>query len=174
MKALFISLLISSSHNFLMAREINPADNTYMTPNTDLISSKDYNQDMKIIYLNKLLNLQQKAYDDKITFLENELQKTKEHLLSKSMNQEKMEEAMIEKYSVEASYLKKELAYKTKTLLEYQRQMEKLKPTEDLRNLIKINTKLASELRRSEDQIATITQSIHSEGRLPASVKDSK
>ena len=97
------------------------------------------------------------------------------------LNQEKIEEAMIEKYSAEAVLLKRELAYKTKSLLEYQRQIEKMKPSEDLKNMIKLNTELASELRKSEDHIAYIelkhveaTPGVHAGSRLPASVKESK
>lgn len=40
--------------------------------------------------------------------------------------------------------------------MEYQRQLEKIKPSEDMKNLIKINTELALENRRSTDQLALI------------------
>jgi hypothetical protein len=183
MKVLICSLIASSLSISapLMARVINPTEDGYAAPMVDLIAETNYSQDMKVTYLTKLLDQQQKSYDDKITFLETELRKTKDRLIEKSMNQEKIEEAMIEKYSAEAVFLKRELAYKTKSLLEFQRQIEKMKPTEDLKNMIKLNTELASELRRSEDQIA-IMQLKHVEGmpgansgaRLPASVKDSK
>ena len=44
---------------------------------------------MKVVYLTKLLDQQQKSYDVKISFLENELSKTKDRLIEKSMNQER-------------------------------------------------------------------------------------
>lgn len=182
MKALICSVIVATLSTSLMAKEINPLlEDTYVAPVNDLLAQSTFNQDMKVTFLTKLLDQQQKSYDDKITFLETELRKTKDRLIEKSMNQEKIEEAMIEKYSAEAIFYKRELAYKTKSLLEYQRQIEKMKPSEDLKNMIKLNTELASELRRSEDQIAFI-QMKHAEGmpgaktgaRLPASVKDEK
>ena len=181
MKVLLISLLFTSMTAVVSAKEINPGEEDYYTPTKDLISESNYSVDMKVIYLTKLLDQQQKSYEVKMSFLENELRKTKDRLIEKSMNQEKIEEAMIEKYSAEAVFLKRELAYKTKSLLEYQRQIEKMKPNEDLKNMIKLNTELASELRKSEDQIAYIelkhvesTPGVHSGSRLPASVKEGK
>ncbi|MBC7538879.1 MAG: hypothetical protein H7281_08660 [Bacteriovorax sp.] len=181
MKVLMVSLIASTLSTSLMAKVINPLEDGYAAPIVDLIADTNYSQDMKVTYLTKLLDQQQKSYDDKITFLETELRKTKDRLIEKSMNQEKIEEAMIVKYSAESVFLKRELAYKTKSLLEYQRQIEKMKPAEDLKNMIKLNTELASELRRTEDQIA-IMQLKHIEGmpgansgsRLPASVKEGK
>jgi hypothetical protein len=143
----------------LMARDLVPFDDAYYSVKSEIneeVSTGDYSQDMKVTYLTKLLDQQQKLYDEKITFLETELRKTKDRLIEKSMNQEKLEEAMKDKYSAEAVHLKRELAYTTKSLMEYQRQIEKMKPDEDLKNMIKLNTELASELRRSEDQIAII------------------
>ena len=181
MKVLLISLLFTSLPAVVSAREINPGEEDYYAPMTDLITESNYSVDMKVIYLTKLLDQQQKSYEVKMSFLENELRKTKDRLIEKSMNQEKIEEAMIEKYSAEAVFLKRELAYKTKSLLEYQRQIEKMKPSEDLKNMIKLNTELASELRKSEDHIAYIelkhveaTPGVHAGSRLPASVKESK
>jgi hypothetical protein len=180
MKVLIYSLITVSLSRALMAKEINLYDE-YMAPASEIIADANYSQDMKVTYLTKLLEQQQKSYDNKITFLETELRKTKDRLIEKSINQEKIEEAMQEKYSAEAISLKRELAYKTKSLLEHQRQIEKMKPTEDLKNMIKLNTELASELRRSEDQIAFM-QLKHVEkmpgastgARLPASVKENK
>ena len=181
MKILIISLMTLSISRNLMAKQLNLADGEFNNSMTDLISETNYNQDMKVTYLTKMLELQQKSYDDRIAFLENELGKTKERLIEKSLNQEKIEEAMIVKYSAEAIFYKRELAYKTKSLLEYQRQIEKMKPTDDLKNMIKLNTELASDLRKSEDQIAFIqlkhVESIQGKGsssRLPASVKDKR
>lgn len=166
MKALLFFIIASLSSS-LIAYEIKPIQNE--------------NQDIKITYLTKLLDQQQKSYDVKITFLETELRKTKDRLIEKSMNQEKFENAMIEKYSAEAVFLKRELAYKTKSLLEYQRQIEKMKPAEDLKNMIKLNTALSSELRKSEDQIAIMqlrplegVPGTNSAARLPASTKEGK
>ena len=181
MKVLLISLLFTSISAVVSAKVINPNEEDSHTPMNDLITESTYSVDMKVIYLTKLLDQQQKSYEVKMSFLENELRKTKDRLIEKSMNQEKIEEAMIEKYSAETIFLKRELAYKTKSLLEYQRQIEKMKPSEDLKNMIKLNTELASELRKSEDQIAYIelkhveeTQGFHTGARLPASVKEGK
>lgn len=155
MKVLIVSLIALSSMP-LMSREMIPFNDSYVQIVEEKVNVARYDDTMKVTYLTKLLAQQQKSYDDKISYLETELRKTKDRLIEKSMNQEKLEESMKDKYSAEASMLKKELAYTTKSLLEYQRQIEKMKPDEDLKNMIKLNTELASELRKSEDQIAII------------------
>jgi hypothetical protein len=145
----------------------------------DLIVEKNCTQDTKIIYLMKQLEQQSKLYEGKISFMETELNKTKERLIQKSMNQELIETAMQEKHATESIQLKKDLAYTTKSLLLFQRQMEKMKPSEDLKNMITLNTELASQLRKSEDQIAStqyksleMKPSSSNGDRRPASIKD--
>ncbi len=113
-------------------------------------------KDMKIANLNKLLDQQQRLYEEKITYLEDELKKSKERLVEKSINYDTKEELMEKKFAEESSFLKKELVAKTKTLMEYQRQLEKIKPSEDMRDLIRVNTELAIQLRSSTDQIANM------------------
>lgn len=175
----FIATLLALTSIPLMAKDLSAFDDTYYKKVSEDNTATDYSQDMKVTYLTKLLEQQQKSYDNKISFLETELRKTKDRLIEKSMNQEKYEEEVKDKYSVEAVALKRELAYTTKSLLEYQRQIEKMKPAEDLKNMIKLNTELASELRRSEDQIAIIQlkgleamPGMRPAGaRMPASVK---
>ncbi len=155
MKALLVMTAIAASNfSTLMAKDLSPYEDTYIKNMNADYKEASFNQEMKLTYLTKLLEHQQKSYEDKITFLETELRKTKDRLIEKSINQEKIEDAMKDKYSVEVTALKKELAYKTKSLLEYQRQIEKMKPSEDLKNVIKLNTELASQLRKSEDQLA--------------------
>lgn len=176
---LCLALATLISPTSLVAREFNPAEDMSITP--AVVADSGYTQDMKVAFLTKLLDQQQKAYESRISFLESELRKTKERLITKSMNQEKFEEEMMAKHHSELMVFKRELAYKTKSLLEYQRQMEKMKPSEDLKNIIRINTELASELRRSEDQIAVmqlkqmeVMPGKNSGSRLPASVKEGK
>jgi predicted helicase len=140
-------------------------------------------KDMKIATLNKLLDQQQRLYEEKISYLQDELRKSKERLIEKSINQEKMQAFQEKHFNEETGYLKKELVAKTKTLMEYQRQLEKIKPSEEVKNLIKANTELAIELRRSTDQIALfhlkgndilankpIEDKAVTGGRMPASV----
>lgn len=155
MKALIVSIITITTLP-VYAKDLAPFDDTFYKEVKEYNDAAVVDKDLKVTYLTKLLDQQQKSYDEKITFLETELRKTKDRLIEKSMNQEKVEEMMKEKYSAEALHLKKELAYTTKSLLDYQRQIEKMKPNEDLKNMIKLNTELASELRRSEDQIAII------------------
>lgn len=114
----------------------------------------DRDKDAKIVYLNKMLEQQQKLYEEKVSYLEYELKKSKERLVEKSINQEKTQDIMLTRFNEETAYLKRELVAKTKTMLEYQRQLEKIKPSEDMKNLIKVNTELALELRKSADQMA--------------------
>jgi hypothetical protein len=149
------------------------------TPPTD--DKMECQKDAKIGYLTKMLDQQQKMYESKIGYLEFELKKSKERLVEKSINNEKAQTFLEEKFAEETSNLKKELVAKTKTNLEYQRQLEKIKPSEEMKNLIKVNTELAIEVRKSTDQIA-LMQLKHEEnkglesfgttggGRMPASV----
>jgi hypothetical protein len=180
--ALLFSVILSSTFSTLMAKDVNPFEDTYVKNMNEDYKAANFNTEMKVNYLTKLLEHQQKSYDDKITYLETELRKTKDRLIEKSMNQDKIEEAMKDKYSAETVALKKELAYKNKSLMEYQRQLEKMKPSEDMKNLIKLNTQLASELRKSEDQLAFIQLKQVEDmrageprgSRMPASVKEGK
>ena len=181
MKVFICYLVVATLSPALIAKEFFPFEEGHGTPIVDLIVETNCNQDTKSIYLTKQLEDQQKLYDSKITFIETELRKTKDQLIQKSLNQEVIEDAMKEKYGSETLFLKRELANSTKSLLQYQRQIEKMKPTEDLKNMIKLNTELASELRKTEDQIA-IMQLIKVEGmpgektntRMPASIKNKK
>lgn len=142
----------------------------------------DYNsecqKDAKIEYLTKMLDQQQKMYESKLSYLEFELKKSKERLVEKSINNERNVEFLESKFAEEAGNLKKELVAKTKTMLEYQRQLEKIKPSEEMKNLIKVNTELAIEVRKSTDQLALMHIKHEEEkgatslggGRMPASV----
>lgn len=141
-------------------------------------------KDMKIANLNKLLEQQQHLYDEKISYLQDELKKSKERLIEKSINTDKLQANVEKRYTEESSYLKKELVAKTKTLMEYQRQLEKVKLSDEMKNIIKVNTELAVELRRSNDQLAIVqlqareaiaTKEAPTQvtgGRMPASVKE--
>ena len=113
-------------------------------------------KDMKIANLNKLLEQQQHSYDEKISYLQEELKKSKERLIEKSINTAKMQASVERRFSEESTYLKKELVAKTKTLMEDQRQLEKVKPSDEMKNLINVNTNLAVELRKTNDQLAII------------------
>jgi hypothetical protein len=120
------------------------------------VAMMESEKDMKISNLNKLLDQQQHSYDEKISYLQDELKKSKERLIEKSINTEKMQASAERLFAEESSYLKKELVAKTKTLMEYQRQLEKVKPSEEMKNLINVNTNLAVELRKTNDQLAII------------------
>jgi hypothetical protein len=185
MKLFFCAtILFSSTFSTLMAKDVSPFEDAYIKKINEEYKEKAFTEQVKVTYLTKLLEHQQKSYDDKIAFLETELRKTKDRLIEKSMNQEKIEETIKDKYGSELLLLKKDLAYTTKTMLEYQRQIEKMKPNEDLKKIIKLNTELASELRKSEDQLAFFQlkqvemargeRKAASGGRVPASVPSEK
>lgn len=180
MKKLSLTLLALTIAPVVLAIETLPYEGSFYKEMVEENVATNYNQEMKIAYLNRIMSIQQKSYEDKIAYLETELRKTKDRLIEKSLNQEKIQDAMKEAHRNEVLDLKRELAYKTKTMLDYQRQVEKMKPSEDMKNVIKLNTQLASELRRSEDQIA-IFQLKMIEGtrtpggnRMPASVIEGK
>jgi small-conductance mechanosensitive channel len=179
MKILFYSLSLLSVSSALYAKNLQPYDAEYLSQFQEEEKAMVLSQEMKVAYLTKILAQREKSYEEKISFLEGELRKTKDRLIEKSLNQEKIEDSIKETYKAEINSLKKELAYKTKTMFEYQRQIEKLNPSEEIKNLIKVNTNLAAELRKSEDQIAIIQlkqiesmPGIQKSNRMPASVKE--
>jgi hypothetical protein len=122
-----------------------------------------YSQDQKLVS-------KEKQYQDKIHYLEIELGKYKERLVEKSLNLEKTQEGLRTKYEQEIAFLKREVVYKTKSLFEAQRQLEKINPSEDMKNLVRLNTEMAAQIRGTQDQMA-ISQLKNDHGRVPASVK---
>lgn len=182
------AMFVEGGHNGYMAYAAtddgsqNPFKNG--VPGTGAVAMVESEKDMKIANLNKLLDQQQHSYDEKISYLQDELKKSKERLIEKSINTEKIQANVEKRFSEESSYLKKELVAKTKTLMEYQRQLEKVKPSEELKNLINLNTSLAVELRKSNDQLAIIqlkgneaiaTKPVPAQatrGRMPASLEE--
>lgn len=169
------------AHDKLMIED-GSVNMTAVTANVASTSAIPENEkDLKIASLNKLIDQQQRLYEEKITYLEFELKKSKERLVEKSINHDKMQAFQEKVFTEEATFLKRELVVKTKTLMEYQRQLEKMKPSEEVKNLIKVNTDLALEIRRSADQLALIQlkgdtlatkplEAPASGGRAPASV----
>lgn len=113
-------------------------------------------KDMKIANLNKLLDQQQRLYEEKISYLEDELKKSKDRLVEKSINYDAKEDLMEKRYAEETAYLKKELVAKTKSMMEYQRQLEKVKPSDEVKKLMQANAELAVQLRSTTDQIANL------------------
>jgi hypothetical protein len=165
MKANFLILTLltiatSASANQLLSNEDGGARTiayAYEKPDFNAgVALAENEKDMKIMTLNKLLDQQQRLYEEKVTYLEDELKKSKERLIDKSINHDKMQATMEKRFSEELTYLKKELVAKTKSMMEYQRQLEKIRPSEEIKNLIKINTDLAIEVRRTSDQLALI------------------
>jgi hypothetical protein len=160
----------------------NPFKNGMPVPQAVAIEQSE--KDMKIANLYKLLEQQQHSYDEKIAYLQDELKKSKERLIEKSINTEKLQANVEKRYNEESSYLKKELVAKTKTLMEYQRQLEKVKLSDEMKNIIKANTELAVELRKSNDQLAIVQLQANEAiagkaapaqatgGRMPASVQE--
>lgn len=179
MKASFFifSLLILPVN--LHAKEMLPVDDSstpviayaYEKPDFKKMAMVNQNEkDVKILNLNKRLEEQKRLYLEKITYLEFELKKSKERLIEKSIHADNLMASSQKRFDEESTYLKKELISKTKTLMEYQRQLEKTHPSDEIKNLIKINTELALEVRRSNDQLAVI-QLRGREMRMPASTE---
>jgi hypothetical protein len=152
----------------LSAKEINPYSDQYIEKLNVEYKGFAYEKEAQVENLTNVVSHLQKSYDEKIISLENELTKTKERLVEKSLNEEKIQEALKEKYESEILSVKKELALKTRTLLEYQRQIEKMNPSEDTKNLIKLNAELAAELRKTEGQLAALQLEVKKE--LPTNI----
>lgn len=174
---LSLTMLISAplkAYEYMWAAE--GVEKTYVMDKA-VVNNDDYQKEAKIAYLTKLLEQQQKLYESKISYLEFELKKSKERLVEKSINSEKTQDFLETKFAEESAFLKRELVAKTKTMLEYQRQLEKIKPSEDFKNLIKVNTELAIEVRKNADQLALMQLKAQEEkgykggGRMPASAE---
>lgn len=143
-------------------------------------SPEEKQEQDRVQSLTRQLAMNQQMYENKISYLETEIEKMKSRLIEKSLVLEKYEASIKNKYELEAYEMKKELAQRNKAILQYQRQIEKMNPSEDLKNVIKINNELASELRKSEGQLAAIQlqvkefapKDLNKSNRLPASVSD--
>lgn len=184
------ALYVQDGHNGYMAYKAedgsaNPFKNGLPANQAVAATAGANEKDMKIANLNKLLEQQQHSYDEKISYLQDELKKSKERLIEKSINTDKIQAIVEKRFAEESSYLKKELVAKTKTLMEYQRQLEKIKLPEEMKNIIKVNTELAVELRKSNDALALFQLNSSNEaiankaaptpatgGRMPASVEE--
>jgi hypothetical protein len=130
----------------------------------------NYYEDINLYMRDQKVLSKEKQYEDKITYLESELSKYKGRLVEKSLYLEQAQEGLKFKYEQEIAFLKREVIYKTKSLLEAQRQLEKINPSEDMKNLVRINTDMAAQIRKNEDQMA-ISQVQNTSGRAPASIK---
>ena len=136
------------------------------------VVAREFNiyEDLSKYNRNNSTTSKEKQYEDKITYLEAELSKYQNRLVEKSLYLEKSQDTLKTKYEQEIAFLKREVIYKTKSLLDAQRQIEKMNPSEDMKSLIKINTEMAAQIRASQDQIAT-SQLQKTPGRAPASTK---
>ena len=93
MKSIFYSLSLLSISSALYAKNIQPYDSEYLAQYQEEEKAAVLSQEMKVAYLTKILAQREKSYEEKISFLETELRKTKDRLIEKSLNQEKIEEA---------------------------------------------------------------------------------
>jgi hypothetical protein len=154
MKLTFISVLLVS---------------TFIAPN---LMAKQYNlyEDIGSNNQDQKTMSKEKQYEDKISYLESELTKYKQQLVEKSIYSEKAQEVLKLKYEQEIAFLKREVIYKTKSLLEAQRQIEKINPSEDLKGLIRLNNEMAAQIRGTQDALA-ISKLKNDSGRSPASLK---
>lgn len=156
---------------------------------TEAVLNKE--KDEIISKLTNTLAYQQRSYEEKINYLEIELNKTKQKLLEKSLNQDKLEAFYENKLKEEKTKAKTEVANIQRSLYEAQRQIEKMEPSEDLKKLVVLNTELSADLRKTEGHMAIIqlenrkltdttsTKNIkikavsdRENARMPASIKD--
>jgi hypothetical protein len=128
----------------------------YTAPNYEKIDGfiNQNEKDIKILNLTYLLERQEKMYHDKITYLEKELKKSNEKIVALSLNSDRHYEMAQKKSAEETNHLKKEIIAKTKTIMEFQRQLEKVQPGKDVQKQIIFETQLAVENRRTADQLA--------------------
>lgn len=157
MKTTLLTILLMANFNvkaFSTPQDVGAYAN-YFKEDLGALEKEMPNSKNDILYLTKTMAYQQRSYEQRIFFLENELQKTKQRLIEVSMNSEKTETFFRDQFDTQVAELKKEVAVKNRSILEYQRQLEKINPSEDFKNLVKLNTELASNLRKSENMLAT-------------------
>lgn len=180
MKAI-LSLILLSSVATANAYEIQMADEA----NYDLITTEGIkadlafeaqpfgisqkNEELKVEHLEKQLALQKRTYEDKISYLQKELKKSQQLLVDKSIHQLRQEKMFAKNFAEESTYLKREIVAKNKTIMEFQRLVEKFKPGQDTRDLVVTNTELSTELRKAHDLIANM--SIVNESKTEAIAK---
>jgi hypothetical protein len=156
MKKIASLTLLMTISNLVFAVEMTPFDEPYFNQ----LKERDYaevsEKNIEVLNLAKTVAYQQRSYEEKINYLEIELEKTKNRLIEKSLNEEKIQSSLKLKYEEEIVYLKKELAAKSRSALEFQRQVEKINPTEDTKKLIILNNELAADLRKSEGHLAAL------------------
>jgi hypothetical protein len=186
MKVYYLTLLIFSlAFKTSLAFEVDQGESgLYTNVNYDKLDTaiEKNVSDYKVTILNRQIEDQKNMYEHKIKYLETELKKSQERLISFSLNHEKAQSQLEKKLVEETSNLKRDIIAKTKSIMEYQRQLEKVKPSEDELNLIKVNTEIALALRKSTEQMALLklrgpeTMELlkeghpESKGRMPASV----
>lgn len=141
----------------IKAYEVEFADQgLFSSPNYEKIDEYigQNEKDIKILNLTHLLERQEQTYQSKISYLERELKKSNERIVSLSINSERNNELAQKKYAEENNFLKKEIIAKTKSVMEFQRQLEKIQPGKDVQRQIIQETLLAVEMRRTADQLA--------------------
>ncbi len=128
----------------------------YTTPDYEKIDGYigQNEKDIKILNLTYLLERQEKMYHEKINYLERELKKSNDRIVQLSLNVDKNYELAQKKAAEETNYLKKDIVARTKTIMEYQRQLEKIQPGKDVQKQIIADTQLTVEMRRTADQLA--------------------
>ena len=182
MKKLVLPIFLICSFK-VSAYEVPEFEGSYYDSYQKTITADNYNRDVTIANLEKTVAYQQRAYEEKINYLEVELLKYQNRLVEKSISEEKIYTAVKNQYEVEINTLKKELAQRTRSTLEMQRQIEKMQPSEDLKKVIQLNNELAADLRKSEGQLAAIqleykkshdTLKPNGFNRAPASVEADK
>lgn len=173
MKITLFVIALLCSHS-LMSKEYQESDNTYFNQYVENQKFEDQNKDIEIANLTKTIAFMQRDYEAKINNLQIELTKLQTRLLDKALNEEKIQTALKERFDIESAALKKELAYKTKLNFELQRQLEKINLNEDTKNLIKMNTDLAANLRKTESALAFYEASNKSQNIVNQNVKPLK
>jgi hypothetical protein len=164
-KLLAVSILMMTTKTF--ALDVPMFDDTFINQYKETVAQEAELNQGEVDKLSRLVAFQQRSYEEKINYLEIELNKTKTRLIDKSLNEEKLQTALKDQFENEINFLKKELAAKTRTALEYQRQIEKMNPTEDMKKMIQLNTELASDLRKAEGHLAAIElENKHYKGTL--------
>jgi hypothetical protein len=168
MKKLILPIfLICSFKTF--AYEIPEFEGSYYATYQKTLIENNNNRDVAIANLEKTVAYQQRAYEEKINYLEVELLKYQNRLVEKSLTEEKIFNNVKSQYEEEVNNLKKELAQRTRSALELQRQVEKMQPSEDLKKVIQLNNELAADLRKSEGQLAAIQLEFKKSNDLPKS-----
>lgn len=149
-----------------------------------LAHARDCKSDPQFIEMQNYIKTIEQGYKNKISYLENEIQKSKHNFIELSLSKDKINDKCLQKLEEKNIYCRNGMASKDRTIMEYQRQLEKHPPKDELKRIIYSSTMAVIEKRKFHDHFAVkalnqqYPQTIKNESdfnfRVPASLPHGK